>query len=84
MKAVVTHDQQGTIARLALFEPDAPPVAALGGADAYVTEVDIPDDVLDFIQRASEESDERAAAALRELRVTVPGHAKLVRRDAPR
>lgn len=84
MKAVVSHDREGTIASLGLFDPGAPPVAALGDADGYVTEVEIPDEVLDLIRRASEDSDEGAAAALRELRVSVPGQAKLVPRETPR
>jgi hypothetical protein len=80
MRAVVSHDRDGTIASLALCPADGPPLAAGGGLDLQVTELDVPDDVLESIRQEGHGDDRQSIEALAALRVELKREARLVRK----
>lgn len=72
MRAYVAYDNDGTIAGLAICPPEGPALFPSVGPGQLVTEVDLPEGVVDL------EDEQRAIETLRGFRVDVA--AKLVRR----
>jgi hypothetical protein len=82
MHIVVTHDRDGNIVSLTICPPDGPPVAGVVDVGQYVTELDVPEDALDFIRQEGENDEERIIKALAEFRVDLKTEGKLVRKSA--
>jgi hypothetical protein len=76
MRAFVVHDRKGNIAGLAVCPREGPPLYPTPEPTQIVTEVEFPDDAIDF-------NDEiRAIETLREFRVELKTEAKLVRKTS--
>jgi hypothetical protein len=79
MKFLAVHDRHGNIAVLASSPPDAPPVTL--GTDAgagFVTEVEVPEGIIDVTEA---ESEQRVVEALKDFRVEVEPAGRLVRKS---
>lgn len=74
MKAFVVHGRSGEIAGLAICPPDGPALFPTAGPGQSVTEVDLPEDAVDF------SNEKQAIEALKGYRIDVTVEARLVRR----
>jgi hypothetical protein len=81
MRVVAAHDRDGTIASLVICSPDGPPLAGGTDLDQQVTELDVPDDVLDSIRHNGEGDEGRSIEALAGFRVELKREARLVRKE---
>jgi hypothetical protein len=79
MKVRVIHDRDGAIAGLITFSPDAPPPSVTLEPGLTLTEVEVPEGVLD-LDPSRPESEQQIGEALQELRVEVKTTAKLAKR----
>jgi hypothetical protein len=80
MRVVVAHDADGFIASLVVCPADGPPVTPGIQLGQYVTALDAPEEMVEFLLQESEGTEQRITEGLKALRVET--QAKLVRRRA--
>jgi hypothetical protein len=80
MRVVVVHDAEGSITSLVICPADGPPVSPGTEPGQYVTALDAPEEMVDFVLQEGEGSEQRITEGLKALRVEA--QAKLVRRSA--
>ena len=80
MRFTAVHDRNGNIAALMASPPDAPPATAVTDAGAqFVTEVEVPEEIIDLTEP---ESEQRVVEVLQDFRVEVETEGRIVRKSS--
>jgi hypothetical protein len=79
MRALAAHSSNGEILTLVIAPPDGPPVAGISGADQLISEIEIPDEIVNLIRERGDEL--QILETLKAHRVDLSGEARLVRTE---
>ena len=79
MRALATHSRKGEISGLVIFPPDGPPVAGMPGLDQQVTELDVPEEVINLMRDSGDEL--QILETLKAYRVELGSEARLVMKE---